>query len=151
MTNVTLWSKIVFEKDVNSHSNNKRLKPDLRAHKFVQQWCFFPLLSCNFDDQLTPSFHEFVILNIVGIHQVRILVFDNYQKCPIANPQSVMLTSSTNSLSNINHYFFQYLERKKKKSVFAFKLKKAYHQWSNKTNDLIGVKIKEIKGKHTSP
>ena len=38
------------------------------------------LLSCNFDNQLSPNYHRFVIYVYVGIHQVRIMVFDNYQR-----------------------------------------------------------------------
>ena len=43
---------------------------------------FLSLFSCNCDDQLSPNFHRFVIW-CVEIHQVRILVFDNYQSCPV--------------------------------------------------------------------
>ena len=49
----------VFVKEVISHSKNKRHRHDaifrdLKAHKF----------SCNFDDQLSPKFHKFIILCI---------------------------------------------------------------------------------------
>ena len=48
----------------------------------MQQGCIFlPLLSCNFNDQLSSKF-RFVILCICCDHQVRRLVFDNYQRCP---------------------------------------------------------------------
>ena len=44
---------------------------------------FLPLLSRNFDDQLSSNFHRFLILCICcEMHQVRRLVFDNYQLCP---------------------------------------------------------------------
>ena len=67
----------------------------------VSRVFFLSLLSCNFDDALSSNFHRFVILPIcwhtlnektglwqlsrvstewyVGIIQVRILIFDNYQ------------------------------------------------------------------------
>ena len=74
--------KVIF------HSTNKRLqlKPFIMHHKVMQQGCFFlSLFSCKFDDQLNPNFHRFVSICIcwVGIHQVRITVFDNYQTCPM--------------------------------------------------------------------
>ena len=54
----------------------------LKAHKVMQQGCIFlPLLSCNFNDQLSSKF-RFVILCMCCDHQVRRLVFDNYQRCP---------------------------------------------------------------------
>ena len=46
---------------------------------------FIPLFYCNFDDQLSLKFHRFVthyFMHYVVIHQLRILVFDNYQRCP---------------------------------------------------------------------
>ena len=46
---------------------------------------FIHTSSCNRDDQSSPNFHRFVkyAYNYVGIHQVRILVFDKYQTCPV--------------------------------------------------------------------
>ena len=38
----------------------------MKAHKFVQQWCFFfhfSLFSCNFDDQLSPSFLQILCIS----------------------------------------------------------------------------------------
>ena len=64
---------MVFERVVISHSNIKKnksgLKPliimHLKAHKVVQRGCFFlELFSCNFDDQLSPNVHRFVILGL---------------------------------------------------------------------------------------
>ena len=53
----------------------------IRKHtKCVQQSCFFlALFSCNFDDQLSPNFHRFLMLCIL-LWDVRTLVFDNNQK-----------------------------------------------------------------------
>ena len=45
---------------------------------------FFSLLfSCNNDDHLGQTFHRFAIVCTAGIQQVRILVFDNYKRCPV--------------------------------------------------------------------
>ena len=65
--NSSLWNNVVMGKEA-------------RSHKFVQQGCcFFPLISCNFDVQLSQNIYSFVILCICwGI--MRILVFDIYQK-----------------------------------------------------------------------
>ena len=50
----------------------------------MQQWCFFSQCSLvNFDDQWAKIFIGLVFYAHVGIHQVRILVFDNYQRCPV--------------------------------------------------------------------
>ena len=47
---------------------------------FIRYLCnkgvFLSFFSCNLDDKLSPNFHRFVAY--VGIHQVRILVFENY-------------------------------------------------------------------------
>ena len=61
--NSSLWSNVVFEKEVISHSNIKRLIYiwnlmilHLRAHKLVQQVFFFlSLFSTNFGDQLSSN------------------------------------------------------------------------------------------------
>ena len=47
---------------------------------------FFPSqLSHNTDNQSSSNFHSFVIIDAyVEIHRVRILVFDNYQQCPVS-------------------------------------------------------------------
>ena len=49
----------------------------LKAIK-VNKGVFLSIFSRKFDDQSTPNVHRFVsMLFYVGIHQVRILVFDN--------------------------------------------------------------------------
>ena len=58
MRNGSLWSNIVFEKVVISHSNNKKLqtwslyKMILKAHK---KGVFMPIFSCNFDEPIEPN------------------------------------------------------------------------------------------------
>ena len=83
MRNCSLWSNVVFEKEViltKIFESETDFRPEvffrhLRAYTFVHQGCFLNLFSCNFDDQLSPTFHRFNILCICGIHQVRKLVF----------------------------------------------------------------------------
>ena len=70
----SFWSDIVFEKEViflefdfeTSELVFEVLKSSIcKAHKFVWRGCFFlPLLSHNFNDQLSSNFHRFVILCI---------------------------------------------------------------------------------------
>ena len=84
MKNGSLWSNTVFEKEVISHSNNKRLqlKPfimHLKAHKVMQQGCVFfhyslatLMRNCT---KISPN-----LLFYVGIQRVRILLFGNYQR-----------------------------------------------------------------------
>ena len=90
---------IVFETDVISHWNIKRLKAwrHLKAHKFVQQGCFsfLILLQPIFTDLLFYAFY-------VEIHQVRILVFDNYRRCPV---------SLTARLPTISQKYFKFTLR----------------------------------------
>ena len=66
--NGSLWRNVVFEKEVIPHSLMEE---------------FF----CNFDDQLSRNFHRFYAC-YDGIHQVRTLVFDNYQTCPVPLKQA---------------------------------------------------------------
>ena len=56
-----------------------------------------PLISRNFDDPTESKFSQVCYYNAyVGIHiQVRILVFDNYQRCPVS-----LMCSSTNMISD---------------------------------------------------
>ena len=60
----------------------------MKAHKFVHQGgFFFSLFSFKCDDKLSykKKFTDllFYAYMYVGIHQVRTLVFDNYQRCPV--------------------------------------------------------------------
>ena len=51
---------------------------------YATRMFFFSLLfSCNNDDHLGQTFHRFAIVCTAGIQQVRILVFDNYKRCPV--------------------------------------------------------------------
>ena len=82
MRNCSLWSNIAFEKEVISHSNNKRL----------QGWSL--LLGIWKQTNLYQVFFFIILLQLwwpvgsqsllffayVEIHQVRILGFDNYQR-----------------------------------------------------------------------
>ena len=80
------WSNIVFKKEVIFHWNILIWVRDLRirfwglkikhliAHNIM--WMFFLLLLSR-NNQLSLNFHRFV--RYVEIHQVRRLVFDNYQ------------------------------------------------------------------------
>ncbi len=100
----TLWSNGVLEKEVIFHKQIwiwERLQAWSlsRASESTQFYAsrvfFLSLFSCNFNDQLSPNFHRFVILCIhwVEIHQVRILVFDIYQKhtLPLIGPNKLKM------------------------------------------------------------
>ena len=59
----------------------------LKAHNFVWQGLFFFHHSYprNFDDRLSSNFHRCVLFcAYVDTHQVRRLVFDNYQWCQVS-------------------------------------------------------------------
>ena len=71
MRNCYLWSNVVFEKEVISHLILKDFRPErlqpfimqMKANKFVQQWCFF--LHHSLATSMTnweSKFHRFVIL-----------------------------------------------------------------------------------------
>ena len=82
MRNGSLWSNVVFQKELNYHSIFK----DYRAWSFfldIWKHIFLSLISCSFDDQLISNFHTLLFYGYVEIHQVRILVYDNYQRCPM--------------------------------------------------------------------
>ena len=74
MRNSSLWSNVVFEKEVIFHefdfeTSDLELevsKSSIRkAHNLVWKgWFFLSLLSRNFDDRLSWNFHRFVILCI---------------------------------------------------------------------------------------
>ena len=66
VTNSSLWSDVVFEKDVFFHSNNKIIQlkffiMHLKAQSNATRVFFLSLFFCNFVDQLSPNFHMFVI------------------------------------------------------------------------------------------
>ena len=72
-------SNVVFEKEVIFHSNNT-----LKAHKFVQQRRFLFHYSRTFSTtDWVQIFTDLLFYAYVGIHKVRVLVFDNYQRCPV--------------------------------------------------------------------
>ena len=86
------------------------LKPFIRHLKapILQQGCFF------FYYSLAPSFTNWVksftdllLFAYVGIHQVKILVFDNYYRCPM--PLKVTVIQDSSSLFHImlwSYYLF---------------------------------------------
>ena len=55
----------------------------LKAHKLVQQWCFFRYSLATSMAHRVKIFTDLLFYAYVGLPQVRILVFDNYQKCPV--------------------------------------------------------------------
>ena len=66
--NGSLWSNVVFEKDVISHSKRERQITNLRTRV-----SFLSLFLCNFDDQLRQNFHRLIILCIcenTGLWQI---------------------------------------------------------------------------------
>ena len=72
MRNGSLWSEVVFEKEVIFREFDFEISDldfwgleikHLKAYNFVWQGFFFlSLLSSNFDDQFSSNFHRFVIL-----------------------------------------------------------------------------------------
>ena len=66
----SFWSSVVFEKEVISYSNVKRLQawsllflPE--STQICTAWVFFlSSFSCNFNGQLNPNLHKFVMLCI---------------------------------------------------------------------------------------
>ena len=52
---------------------------------------FLSSFSCNFNDKSSPNFHRFVI---VCIHQVIILLVDNYQTCTVPSNNEGMFDGS---------------------------------------------------------
>ena len=86
MRNVSLKYK-VFEKEVNFN------EPDFKASRNqasestqlrVNRFFFLSSLSRNFDDQLSSNFSQVCyFIHMLTLHQLRRLVFDNNQKCPV--------------------------------------------------------------------
>ena len=94
MSNGSLTSNVVFGKDMISHSNYIKspvLKIWKHTNEFVQQGVFFPfivLLQLRSPIlvtqlQFSQHVHRCVILCIVWDSHRRVLVFDNYQNCPV--------------------------------------------------------------------
>ena len=85
--NGSLWSNEVFEKEVVCHSNNQKLQPEHfimhpKAHKVMQKVFFFFFFHYSFANSMTNWVNILtgLLFNAyVRIHQVRTLVFDNYQ------------------------------------------------------------------------
>ena len=96
MRNCSLWSNIVFEKEVISHSNVKRLqawslwyKASEKKHtnlcnKGVFSVIILLLLRRPIEPKFSPICYVCVYVGLcVWTQQVRVLVFDNYHRCPI--------------------------------------------------------------------
>ena len=87
----TVYSNVVFRKEVISHSNiYKFFGPEslirrLKARKFVQKkWFFlFHYSRTTWMTNWVQIFTDLLFYAYVGIHKVRVLVFDNYQRCPV--------------------------------------------------------------------
>ena len=80
MRNGSLWSNVVFEKETSSNS----FIIHLNAHKVLQHKHVF--FHCSLATLMTNWAQMSTVLlcyAYVGRHQVRILVFDNYQTCPV--------------------------------------------------------------------
>ena len=79
---------------------------------------FFYYLFHYGDDQLSLNFHRFVFVhNYAEIHQVRRLVFDNYQYCPLSLKGSIyawlslkQIEGNTNFLGKIAAGFIVYFQ-----------------------------------------
>ena len=74
----------------------------LKAHKVVQQGCFFFHSSLSTHDQ--SSLNTDLLFYALCIHQVKILVFGNYQTCPV--PTSVLLTTLMNIKETNTTYLY---------------------------------------------
>ena len=91
-SNGSPWSNVVFKKEAISHPKILRtwdLKPFIRHLNSAEstQFCasrvfFISLFSCN-STNWAKMFVVLLFYAYVGIHQVRKLVFDNYQRCPV--------------------------------------------------------------------
>ena len=96
----SLWSNIL----VTSHSNIKilqawRLFRHLKAHKLLcnrSVYFFIILLQLQWPIESKFSQTFYIFYEYVGIHQVRRLVFDNYQRCP-----------APLSLEKVSFFFYQ--------------------------------------------
>ena len=93
--NGSVWGNKVFEKYVIFHSNNKRLQAGPEAfyytserHKSVQQgWVFYVrnnILQLRNKIEIESKFSKTCYFSYVGTQEVRIRVFDNYQRCPVS-------------------------------------------------------------------
>ena len=90
MRNGSLWSNIVFEKEVISHTkiNNNllQLKPFVmhpKADTVILHLFFLSLFSCKFDDNWAQILTGLLFYTYVGSHMVIILVFDSYKTCSV--------------------------------------------------------------------
>ena len=93
----TFWKRamescnVVFKKEVIYHSSYKILQLKtlnirLKAHKVMQQGCFFfRYYLATSTTNLAQIFTGLLFYAFVGIHQVRLLVFDTYQTCPLSS------------------------------------------------------------------
>ena len=87
----------------------------------------FFISSRNFDDQWSSNFHRFVNWCIQNVekHQVRKLVFDNYQKCPVSLMEFDWLYSEEEG----RHYHCFYLGPKLCLRAHAYCVHVTRHSW----------------------
>ena len=103
MRNGSLWSNVAVEKDVIFQQNiwiefetsqlRSRVQGIWKHITCATRVFFLPFFSRNFGDQLSSTFHRFVMLICICWDTlVRILVFDNYQRCPVPLMTMFILT-----------------------------------------------------------
>ena len=95
-------------------------------HSVVCNKVLFPILfSSNFVDQLSPNL-SFIFYAYIGIHQVRRLVFDNYQRCPVS-------LKTLDTIGNCQRPVFTFgVSQHKPKITNLWKFE---HNWSSKLQD----------------
>ena len=93
MRNGSCWSDVVFEEEVIFHTFDfdtsslefEVSKSSIWKHPTsCDKGVFFFQLSRNSDDQSRSNYTGLLFYRYVEKHQVRRLVFDNYQKCPVS-------------------------------------------------------------------
>ena len=93
MRNGSCWSDVVFEEEVIFHTFDfdtsslefEVSKSSIWKHPTsCDKGVFFFQLSRNSDDQSRSNYTGLLFYRYVEKHQVRRLVFDNYQKCPLS-------------------------------------------------------------------
>ena len=114
MGNDSLWSNVDFEKEVFSHWNIKRLLAwcllflsESTQIRPTRVFFFLSSFSRNFDDQLS-QYWGLLCYAYVGIHQLRRLVFDNYQTSSV--PLKPKETVSIECVRVIHFKWFVQLE-----------------------------------------
>ena len=63
----------------------------LKAHILREKVFFYSIITRNFDDHLGSNFHNFCFASFVEIHQMKRLVFDNYQRFQVSLTENIEL------------------------------------------------------------